>query len=218
MTNAALKLPAGLLAALILAVPALPSANAQTVYRHVGPDGRVTFSDRPERQDSASAPVAQPSSPGSAANDLPYALRQVVGRYPMTLYTGSDCSPCDQARQLLRNRGIPFNERLILTAADQAALQKISGDTSLPFATLGSQHLRGFGAQEWTQYLDAAGYPASSQLPPRYRAPSATPLTQPETRSVPKSAPVAPAAPANTAPPAASKPGSSKDNPAGLIF
>ena len=34
---------------------------------------------------------------------------------------------------------------------------------------LGAQVLRGFAADSWTQYLDAAGYPRESRLPSTYQ-------------------------------------------------
>jgi hypothetical protein len=57
--------------------------------------------------------------------------------------------------------------------------RKLSGQDSLPFATIGNQHLKGFGADSWDQYLSAAGYPKQPQLPKNYKAPAAKPLTVP---------------------------------------
>ena len=147
------------------------------------------------------------------------------GRFPVTLYTSSDCAPCDSARQLLQSRGIPYAERLVQTEADAAALQKLSGQNSLPFATVGKQFLSGFSSSEWTQYLDAAGYPATSQLPAQYKRPSAQPLTTPTpaasaAASAPAAAPAAAEDPGSRRPPMpASTPGArTNDNPAGLSF
>ena len=81
---------------------------------------------------------------------------------------------------MLVSRGIPFTEKTINTDEDTNALQRISGGTSLPFGTIGQQQLTGYTEREWTQYLDAAGYPAKSQLPPNYRRPAASPLTTPK--------------------------------------
>lgn len=193
------------------------AAQAQGVYRIVGPDGRVTFSDR-----APNAVQAQPSAPplpanaATTGNALPYALRQVAERYPVTLYSGKDCEPCDEAREYLRGRGIPFGERTIETSADVSALKKLSGQEGLPFATIGNQHLKGFAADNWSQYLNAAGYPTQSKLPRGYQAAAARPLTTPA--PAPASASPAPAAPAPQAP-VAPQPGTrTADNPAGLRF
>lgn len=152
-------------------------AQAQALYRIVGADGRVTFSDRPPAVANKASPIAsgaqEPPSTGSA---LPYALQQVVGKYPVTLYTSKDCAPCDSGRQLLRTRGIPFSEKTITTAEDAEALQRLAGGTSLPLLTVGGQQIKGFSDNEWSQYLSAAGYPEKSLLPARYVNPAPAPL------------------------------------------
>jgi hypothetical protein len=54
-------------------------------------------------------------------------------------------------------------------AKRSSALQRLSSQNSLPLLTIGTQQLKGFGDTEWSQYLDAAGYPKSnSQLPAGY--------------------------------------------------
>ncbi|MES2944081.1 MAG: glutaredoxin family protein [Pseudomonadota bacterium] len=154
------------------------TSMAQQVYRIVGPDGKVTFSDQPPPAASAAKVTsgAGNSVGGAASGSLPFELRQVANKYPVTLYTGENCVPCLSARSLLTTRGVPFTEKTVLTFEDSQALQRLSGDTSLPFATIGGQQLKGFADTEWTQFLNAAGYPVSSVLPPSYRQPAATPL------------------------------------------
>ena len=103
-------------------------------------------------------------------------MQQIASRYPVTLYTGDNCGPCASGRNLLNARGIPFAERTVNTPDDVAALQRMSGDISLPFMTIGAQQIKGYSDTEWTQFLDAAGYPKTSQLPPGYRASAPTPF------------------------------------------
>jgi glutaredoxin len=192
------------------------SATAQ-VFRIIGPDGKVTFSDRPPPDGKATAartvPITGPAS-GSSTAALPAELRNVITRYPFTLYTSRDCGPCGPARNLLVQRGVPFTERTVTSDEEVAALQRISGDSRVPFATLGAQHLKGFSEAEWTQYLDAAGYPKASQLPPTFRNAAPAPLVPVQV------APVAPPeqpAPARAALPPA-QPSGTADNPAGIRF
>lgn len=193
-------------------------ATAQPVYRIVGPDGKVTFSDRAPREDAT--PTNNNANAGAGAVDnsttaLPYELRQLAARFPVTLYTSPDCAPCVSARNLLVNRGIPFTERTITSNEDIEALGRLSGSTSLPFGTIGGQHLNGFSDGEWTQYLDAANYPKQSQLPTNYRRPAATPLVAVKRIEPASAAPERPAAP-RPEPAAPSGPGPS--NPAGIRF
>lgn len=195
---------------------ALHSAHGQTVYRIIGADGKVTFSDKPPvtRDDKTTATGRGGKSLDIGSAPLPYELSQVVGRFPVTLYTSTNCAPCGSGRTLLTSRGIPFSERTVTTNEDVEALTRISGEGSLPFLTIGGQKIKGYSDAEWTQYLDVAGYPSSSKLPANYRSPAASPLVavqKPEVVTPPARTAAAPAAPA----PAPENTGS---NPAGIRF
>jgi glutaredoxin len=194
-------------------------ANAQ-VYRIVGPDGKVTFSDRAPSDKATptqAAPVTSGSGSGSSTASLPAEVRQAAGRFPVTIYNGADCAPCLTARSFLLRRGVPFTEKAIVTEEDVQALQRISGGTSMPFATMGAQHIRGFNEVEWSQYLDAAGYPRSSQLPASYRNPDPTPLVAAQQPRPAAASPADARAPVPQAvAPAPSEPGPA--NPAGIRF
>ncbi|HYP70477.1 MAG TPA: glutaredoxin family protein [Variovorax sp.] len=197
------------------------TAFAQQVYRQVDANGKVTYSDQPP-----SARNAQPAqnARGGAVNSmpvdsaLPYELRQVAQRYPVTLYSRDECQPCDAGRALLTTRGVPFTEKTVQTAQDGEALQRQSGQTSLPQLSIGTQQLVGFQDSDWTRYLDAAGYPASSRLPPSYKNAPPTPLVA-QVKAAP-AADAAPARPAATTPSAPPPPasGPTADNPAGIRF
>ena len=152
-------------------------SQAQTVYRSVGPDGAVMFSDRPPPNASTPSP-AQPTAANRGVSNpaLPYALREIAARFPVTLYTGAGCSPCNTGRALLQERQVPFTERTISTDQDGSALQQLSGDTTLPLLSIGRQQIKGLSDGEWKQYLDAAGYTGAVRLPASYRNPEPAPL------------------------------------------
>ena len=69
-------------------------ATAQTIYRIVGPDGKVTFSDKPPSDATKASTTTAGGRPVAAPADavLPFELRQVVARYPVTLYAGAACA------------------------------------------------------------------------------------------------------------------------------
>ena len=92
--------------------------------------------------------------------------------------TSPDCSPCDSARQFLRQRGIPHVEKNVTTTEDAEALMSLTGARDAPVLAIGSQVLRGMSSESWASYLDAAGYPKDSKLPSTYQFPAATPLTE----------------------------------------
>jgi glutaredoxin len=190
------------------------AANAQQVYRIVGPDGRVTFTDRPPVEGKGTAAPSMSMQGGDTSAALPFELRTTASRYPVTIYTRPGCAPCDAGRVFLESRGIPFSERTVTSDEDADALQRLSGGLTLPFATIGGQQLRGFSEVEWGQFLDAAGYPKTSQLPSAYRRPPATPLvaaTTPQPAAAQERRPQRAAAPAPA-------PSASPSNPAGIQF
>jgi glutaredoxin len=198
----------------------LSFAHAQSVYRIVGPDGKVTFSDRPPAAGKDTPAGTKVTSGGTTNPALPYELKLTVAKFPITLYTSTNCNPCANVKALLNQRGVPYTEKSIATNEDLAALQKLSGDTQLPFGTIGSQQIKGFSSLEWAQYLDAAGYPTRSQLPQGYRNPEPSPLIAMAKPAAPAaSAPEAIRTPTSRAPvtprPQAIDP---KSNPAGIRF
>jgi len=156
-----------------IATLVVATAQAQQIYKSVGPDGKVTFSDRAPDPDATPTTIA---GSGSSNDGLPFKLRQIANKYPVTLYSSQDCDPCNSARSLLTQRGIPFNEKTVNSNEDIDALKRLSGSANLPFGTIGQQHLKGFSDVEWSKYLDAAGYPQKSELPNNYRSPNPTPL------------------------------------------
>ncbi len=169
----------------IAALLVTAAAHAQTIYRATGTTGNVTFADKvPANAVKATALSTETTAPQFIGSPLPFALRQSAGKYPVTLYTSTNCAPCDAGRALLTKRGIPFTEMTINTGADGEALRRISNTSSLPLLTIGSQHVKGFSDWEWTQYLDAAEYPPTSALPPGYVPPQPAPLV-----AQPKAAP-----------------------------
>jgi glutaredoxin len=163
--------------ALLVLLAALP---CQAQYKVVGPDGKVTYTDRtPTAGDGkVTALGARPAAPGGDTA-LPVELRQAAARYPVTLYvTVGACEPCQSARQLLRQRGIPFTEKQVQSAEDSDALERLSGGRDVPTLSIGTQTLRGLAPEVWSSYLDAAGYPRESRLPASYQYAPATPITE----------------------------------------
>ncbi|HYJ97521.1 MAG TPA: glutaredoxin family protein [Burkholderiaceae bacterium] len=204
-----------LVPALALACFALPG---HALYKVVGPDGTVTYTDRPPpaatgRPAPVGARTEAPAGDAPLAN-LPLELRQVSTRYPVTLYTGADCAPCETGRRLLAARGVPFAERRVGSEEDAEALNRLTGGRSIPTLMIGTQALRGFADSDWHSYLDAAGYPRESRLPRGYQQPAATPLVQRQAEAAaPQERPAAPAPAAEPAPPPPAPPA-----PAGIRF
>ncbi len=184
---------------------------AQQVYKSVDKNGRVTYSEVPPLPGSGDKLTGDSAS--SVA--LPYALQQVVSRYPVTLYTTADCGPCITAKLMLTQRGIPFAERTVSSNEDIAAYKKLNNENNFPLATIAAQQLKGYEETEWTKYLDAAGYPKTSALPRNYRNTEATSLTPKKAVEKVEKAAVAEKSVEAKPSPAPQEP---NNNPAGIKF
>ena len=162
-------------------------AHAQ-LYKSVGADGRITYSDQPP---SAVVRIEKKQLTNSVVDSagLPFELAQVTKASPVTLFTGNNCPPCAEARTLLSARGIPFLEKTVITNADIALMSgsSNSSEIELPQLQVGSSRLRGFDSSGWNGSLTAVGYPTSNTLPKTYKNPPpfpAAPVVRAETISV----------------------------------
>jgi glutaredoxin len=185
----------------------------QAQYKVVGPDGKVTYTDRPPA--GGGSKITSISSRGMTGGQvdvaLPLELRQPAARYPVTLYTMTGaCGPCDAARQLLRQRGVPYAEKQVQSAEDGEALERLVGSRDVPALAIGTQTMRGLAPEVWGSYLDAAGYPRESRLPPSYQYAAATPIVERREAVKPAAAAASAAAPADAPAPAAPTPGGIK--------
>jgi len=205
MKNSIRLLPAALLCCAAL-------AHAQ-LYKSVGPDGRITYSDTPPA--AAKQLETRPLPSGAAiAAPLPYELAQVAKAQPVTLFTADKCAPCDAARSFLAARGVPYAEKTVSSNEDIAALRSAGGDAQLPFLTIGRSKEKGFEEGAWHTALNAAGYPKTSQLPVNWRNPAPqsaapAPVRAPKAAEAPDNAPAqnppSGPGPASEAPPATGK-------------
>lgn len=181
------------------------SSSAWALYKVVEPDGRITYTDREPVNQTAQTIKANGAT--SSTENLPFELQASVGRYPVTLYTSKSCSPCDAGRDLLRSRGVPFTEKTVNTPDDVRQFRASEKTDQLPVVRIGAKQILGFSQGEWTEYLNAAGYPATSMLPRNYRQASPSPLVPPPAAKASEPAPsssqspdTSPASPAGNAP------------------
>ena len=152
-----------LLAAMALMMMA-GGAAAET-YRWRDADGTVHFSDQPPPPSVDQVETRNYASPPPDANQ-PYLVRKAAADFPVTLYTSADCGKaCDDAKQLLQKRGIPYRE-VTLKSADDVTRYKAVFDAApmLPSLQVGRHPIRGLEATSWNALLTEAGYP-TERLP-----------------------------------------------------
>ena len=173
---------------LLSCLAVMPSgAQADELYRWVDAQGKVHYGDVPPAD---AAQVTTIKSPAAAApvEDLPYETRRAQQNFPVTLYAADNCAEaCNQARELLKKRGIPFSEKRLQTQEEIDAFKALSGSDSTPTLAVGKTFLKGFLSTQWHDELDIAGYPKTAP----YRASGALPASAPAATSE-----VAPANPA----------------------
>ncbi|HEY4542574.1 MAG TPA: glutaredoxin family protein [Noviherbaspirillum sp.] len=157
----------------ILLALASSMAHAE-LYKWVGPDGKVSYSDTPPPHSAAKLETRNASS-APATTGLPYEVAEAVRKHPVTLYTSTNCAPCNEGRRLLSERGVPFREKTVNSNEDLQQVRKLAGEGGLPLLTVGSARQRGFEASAWNRELNAAGYPTSNLLPRSYRHPAPEP-------------------------------------------
>ncbi|MDO8990164.1 MAG: glutaredoxin family protein [Sideroxyarcus sp.] len=151
---------------LLICLLLLANVQAAELYRSIDKDGKVHYSDTPlegsedyERLKLGKEPVPD--------ENLPYETRRARDNFPVTLYTFPTCgSACQQARDMLDKRGIPYAEKSLVTKEEIDAFHQASGDSKLPAATVGRTWLKGFQAEQWNSELDFAGYPKTAPYRP----------------------------------------------------
>ena len=156
------------------------SLAAASLYQWKDAQGRTVYSDQPPPPNIHNA--QQKAFKGSVIETgESYATKTAREKFPITLYASACGIPCDQARQLLTQRGVPFSSKDPQASPEaQAELQKLTGRLSVPVLVVGSDRVDGFEASQWQAALDRAGYPKSAPAGSKPAAATAAPTTPPE--------------------------------------
>lgn len=151
-----------LLVALMLLAGSL-SVQAQA-YRWLDPaTGKTVISDSPPPPNIRSVTRAKDPTPN--VEGYSFAVRRAVEAFPVTLYTSPDCiKECQQSREFLNARGVPFTEKMLQTPEDYEEVKKLVGDVFIPSLKVGRQSVRGFESTSFNNLLDLAGYPATAPI------------------------------------------------------
>ena len=177
----------------VLVAPAL--ADAQTsVYRWVDKNGKVQYSDTPPPEDVKSLTQKRMGGAAVEVSQMPYATQIAMQKFPVTMFGAPACGVlCNQGRDLLTKRGIPFNERDVNNPGNADAVKKLIGAIEVPVLLVGDNKVKGYEESAWNGALDSAGYPRTAlpgQVPPK------APPAAPKKSDTPPAAPEPPPQPA----------------------
>jgi glutaredoxin len=130
-------------------------AVAETLYKSVGPDGRVVYSDRPPpdgRIEKTMTFENLPSSPlpASAVAHLEQ-LRKTepasasnMATSGVVLYSATWCGYCKQAKAYLAGKGVQYQEFDVDTKTGMAAYAQAGGRKGVPLLLADGQRVQGF--------------------------------------------------------------------------
>jgi glutaredoxin len=131
------------------------SAAAETLYKSVGPDGRVVYSDRPPADGRIEKTMTfenLPSSPLLAATVAH--LEQIRKTEPLpasniatsgvVLYSATWCGYCKQAKAYLTGKGVHYQEFDVDTKIGMAAYAQAGGRKGVPLLLADGQRVQGF--------------------------------------------------------------------------
>lgn len=150
---------------LIVLLFASPWSQAGEVFRWQDERGGVHYSDQPP---PSARQVLKVRSKGNVmeVDKESFDTRLAREKNPVVLYA-SACGPlCDQARDHLTQRGIPFTTKDPSKEPEIAVeLKKLAGALEVPVILVGKIHQKGFDMHSWDSLLDNAGYPKTALIP-----------------------------------------------------
>jgi glutaredoxin len=147
---------------LLLAVMGTASAQVATttLYKTVGPDGKVSYSDRPDPHAAKSQTLSfdhLPASPLSAETMAYIEQLQKSGQQreaqaamgDVVLFSAPWCGHCKKAKSHLARQQVAYREFNIDTPQGKAAYARAGGKSGVPFLVAGGQHVLGYSASAY---------------------------------------------------------------------
>jgi glutaredoxin len=126
------------------------SASAERLYRSVGPDGRVMYSDQPpsDSREVRTLDITNlPSTPVPGLKNSAVRPPQTAassGSDKVTLFAVNWCGYCKKAKAYLAEKRIPYREINTDTAEGKSAYRQAGGEGGVPLLLAGDKRLKGF--------------------------------------------------------------------------
>lgn len=139
-------------------------SHADTLYKSVGPDGKITYSDKPPSSGNVQKKLTirnLPSTklPDSAASKLAQIDNKKATNNAkasagtVTLYTASWCGYCRQAKAYLASQRINYREVDIETQVGMVEFPQAGGSGAVPLLIAGKESVQGFSPEAYDGIL-----------------------------------------------------------------
>ncbi len=140
----------------LLALPAL--TQAETVYKSVGPDGRITYSQDPPSAGKVEKTLSFANLPSTPLPDSVLRYREQLEKSMgkrldesakprasgATLFMAQWCGYCKQAKRYLAEKGIAYREYDIDTPAGMRAFVELGAGKGVPVMLWNDRKVQGF--------------------------------------------------------------------------
>ncbi len=154
------------------------SALADGLYRWVDTNGKVHYTDTAPSVPNVKSEKRALAAPASDAGGLSYENQIAAKNFPVSLYTAPKCgAPCDEARNHLSKRGVPFSEVSVTDSKLQDELVKLASGAEVPVLRVGKQINKGYESGMFNGALDVAGYAKSAAPSQAKKSVTTTPPT-----------------------------------------
>lgn len=155
--------------ALLCVVALCAAAHAETLYKVIGPDGKITYTDRPPEDGKSKATTMQiqsaPSTPlpdsvlkyqaelqKSMQNRLA-AAKEMGSMGTPVLFSAAWCGYCTKAKSYLAAKKIGYREVDIDTEDGAKAYFEAGGKKGIPLLVAGSKRQQGFSEASYDSFF-----------------------------------------------------------------
>ena len=146
----------------ILCIAAWSAAAAQTLYKSVGPDGKIVYSDKPPASGKVEKTLDVQTLPNTAippetVKELERLKREGKGHAVpsagLVLFSAGWCGYCRQAKAHLAQRGVSYREYDIDTPDGKAAFAQAGGGGGVPLLIKNGEKVRGYSREGYEALL-----------------------------------------------------------------
>ncbi|MBR0566891.1 glutaredoxin family protein [Azoarcus sp. L1K30] len=139
---------------------------ADTMYKSIGPDGKVVYSDRPPVEGRIEKTITFENLPSSALpkqaasyveqlKRLRASAPVVASRESTVLYSATWCGYCAKAKAYLAGKGISYEEIDIDTNEGKASFAQAGGGKGVPLLLARGQRVQGFSTAAYDKLFSS---------------------------------------------------------------